>query len=325
MSKSQTIAIIVPVFNEEDSISVFCREITPILTRIRSEFGLAVRLVFVDDGSQDGTQREITNTEWPADVQLISLSRNFGKEAAMTAGLARVSDDAVVIMDADLQDPPELIFEMIAEWQKGAKVVLARRKDRSDDGFLKRLTAQWFYRLHNRISNIDIPYNVGDYRLMDRQVVEAVNQLPESRRFMKGLFAWVGFTPVYLDYKRPARQAGKSKFSGWKLWRFAVEGITSFSEVPLVIWTYLGALISLSSFVYASFIVVRTLLFGTDVPGYASMITIVLFLGGIQVLGIGILGEYLGRVYSEVKRRPPFVIEEETHISASVEVESDAG
>ena len=325
MSKSQTIAIIVPVFNEEDSISVFCREITPILTRIRSEFGLAVRLVFVDDGSQDGTQREITNTEWPADVQLISLSRNFGKEAAMTAGLARVSDDAVVIMDADLQDPPELIFEMIAEWQKGAKVVLARRKDRSDDGFLKRLTAQWFYRLHNRISNIDIPYNVGDFRLMDRQVVEAVNQLPESRRFMKGLFAWVGFTPVYLDYKRPARQAGKSKFSGWKLWRFAVEGITSFSEVPLVIWTYLGALISLSSFVYASFIVVRTLLFGTDVPGYASMITIVLFLGGIQVLGIGILGEYLGRVYSEVKRRPPFVIEEETHISASVEVESDAG
>lgn len=325
MNKSQTIAIIVPVFNEEDSISVFCREITPILTRIRSEFGLAVRLVFVDDGSQDGTQREITNTEWPADVQLISLSRNFGKEAAMTAGLARVSDDAVVIMDADLQDPPELIFEMIAEWQKGAKVVLARRKDRSDDGFLKRLTAQWFYRLHNRISNIDIPYNVGDFRLMDRQVVEAVNQLPESRRFMKGLFAWVGFTPVYLDYKRPARQAGKSKFSGWKLWRFAVEGITSFSEVPLVIWTYLGALISLSSFVYASFIVVRTLLFGTDVPGYASMITIVLFLGGIQVLGIGILGEYLGRVYSEVKRRPPFVIEEETHISASVEVESDAG
>lgn len=325
MSKSQTIAIIVPVFNEEDSISVFCREITPILTRIRSEFGLAVRLVFVDDGSQDGTQREITNTEWPADVQLISLSRNFGKEAAMTAGLARVSDDAVVIMDADLQDPPELIFEMIAEWQKGAKVVLARRKDRSDDGFLKRLTAQWFYRLHNRISNIDIPYNVGDFRLMDRQVVEAVNQLPESRRFMKGLFAWVGFTPVYLDYKRPARQAGKSKFSGWKLWRFAVEGITSFSEVPLVIWTYLGALISLSSFVYASLIVVRTLLFGTDVPGYASMITIVLFLGGIQVLGIGILGEYLGRVYSEVKRRPPFVIEEETHISASVEVESDAG
>ena len=282
-------------------------------------------MIFVDDGSQDGTLDVIASTSWPVEVQLIALSRNFGKEAAMTAGLARAEDDAVVIMDVDLQDPPELVLDMVRAWQGGAKVVLARRTDRSDDGYMKRTSAQWFYRLHNRISNIDIPYNVGDFRLMDRQVVEAVNQLPENRRFMKGLFAWVGFTPVYVDYKRKPRSVGRSRFSGWKLWRFAIEGITSFSEVPLVIWTYLGALISLSSFIYASLIVIRTMIFGIDVPGYASMITIVLFLGGIQVLGVGILGEYLGRVYSEVKRRPPFVIADEIYLPVNEQSDADAG
>lgn len=311
----QTLAIIVPAYNEEDAIPVFLRVMTPVFDDIRAS-GLTPRLVFVNDGSRDATVQAIAAADWPVDVQLLCLSRNFGKEAALTAGLAHVDDDAVVVMDADLQDPPELITQMIAHWRKGAKVVLGRRTDRSEDGPLKRKSAQWFYRLHNQISSIEIPYNVGDFRLMDRRVVEAVNQLPENRRFMKGIFAWVGFEPVFIDYKRERRSVGRSKFSGWKLWRFAVEGITSFSEVPLIMWTYLGALISMLAFLYASYIVISTLIFGADTPGYASMITVVLFLGGIQVLGIGILGEYLGRVYSEVKRRPSFVIAEDLHIPA---------
>jgi glycosyltransferase involved in cell wall biosynthesis len=319
---THSLAIIIPVFNEADAIAPFRDAMVPVLQQARTRFGLEIRLVFVDDGSSDGTAQVIAETDWPVAVQLLSLSRNFGKEAAMTAGLAHAPDDAVVVMDVDLQDPPELIIEMVRLWTEGAKVVLARRNDRSSDGFRKRVTAQWFYRLHNRISNIDIPYYVGDFRLMDRAVVAAVNQLPENRRFMKGLFAWVGFAPVFLDYKRPVRQAGKTKFSGWKLWRFAVEGITGFSEVPLVIWTYMGALIALVSFLYAGFIVLRTLVFGVDVPGYASLITIMLFLGGIQVLGIGVLGEYLGRVYSEVKRRPPYIIAETQELPAR---KSDAG
>lgn len=321
---TQTLAIIVPVFNEEGALSEFEQVMSPILDEISTK-GLTPRFVFVDDGSRDATVQKIAEIDWSVDVQLICLSRNFGKEAAMTAGLAQACDDAVVVMDADLQDPPELITEMIDHWRAGAKVVLGRRNDRSEDGRLKRVSAQWFYRLHNRISSIEIPYNVGDFRLMDRRVVEAVNQLPENRRFMKGIFAWVGFKPVFVDYKRQPRSIGTSKFSGWKLWRVAVEGITSFSEVPLVVWTYLGALIAFSSFIYAGLIVLRTLVFGIDVPGYASMITIVLFLGGIQVLGIGILGEYLGRVYSEVKRRPPFIVAETREIPASKDGHRDAG
>lgn len=313
MMEHKTLAIIVPLFNEEETLPAFLTGIGPTLAALKQQ--LTVKLVFVDDGSKDNTADVVRETRWPVEVSLISLSRNFGKEAAMTAGLMQVADcDGAAIMDVDLQDPPELLLEMVQAWQGGAKVVLGRRIDRTEDGWLKRVSAQGFYRLHNSISNIEIPYNVGDFRLMDRRVVDAVNQLPENRRFMKGIFAWVGFPPVFVDYKRPARETGQSKFSGWKLWRFAIEGITSFSEVPLVVWTYIGALISLSSFVYAGAIVLRTLFFGIDVPGYASIVTIVLFLGGIQILGIGVLGEYLGRVYSEVKRRPSFVIADEITI-----------
>jgi len=315
--QKRSLAILVPVFNEAESISGFARGMASVLDDLwRRDVELVPRLVFVDDGSRDGTVEVITKTVWPVDVQVIVLSRNFGKEAAMTAGLARLVDDAVVIMDIDLQDPPELIHEMVRAWSNGAKVVLGRRVDRSDDGIIKRITAHCFYRLHNSISNIHIPYNVGDFRLMDRKVIDVVNQLPENRRFMKGLFAWVGFEPVYLNYKRRSRDAGVSKFTTWRLWRLAIEGITSFSEVPLVVWSYLGGLIALSSFVYASVIVVRTLLFGLDVPGYASQITIILFLGGRRMIGKETLEEYIGRVYSEVKRRPPFVISDEIHISA---------
>lgn len=309
MSPPKTLAIVVPVYNEAAGIALFWHETAPLFATLRAEFQLDIRLIFVNDGSRDATVQIIAAQDWAIPVQVINLSRNFGKEAALTAGLAHAADDAVVVMDVDLQDPPELILQMVALWQTGAKVVLAQRSDRSDDGPLKRISAQWFYRLHNSLSNIQIPDNVGDYRLMDRQVVQAVNALPESRRFMKGLFAWVGFEPVYVSYKRPSRGAGESKFNYWKLWKLAVEGIASFSEVPLVIWTYIGAFIALSSFGYASVVVLQTLIYGVDLPGYASMITIVLFLGGIQILGIGVVGEYVARIYSEVKRRPLFVVE----------------
>lgn len=309
MRPAKTLAIVVPVFNEDRSIAVFCREISPLLRDIGQKHSIKLRLLFVDDGSVDATGAAIAAQDWPVPVQIITLSRNFGKEAALTAGLAHADDDAVVVMDVDMQDPPELILNMVDHWTQGAKVVLAQRNDRSDDGYMKRTSAAWFYRLHNRLSSIHIPDNVGDFRLMDAQVVRAVNELPESRRFMKGLFAWVGFTPVYVTYKRPARRAGASKFSFWKLWKLALEGITSFSEIPLAVWTYIGAGIALSAFAYASVVVIKTLLFGVDVPGYASLITIVLFLGGIQILGIGIVGEYVARIYSEVKRRPLYVVE----------------
>ena len=311
-----SLAIVVPVYNEEDAIPVFQTTVAPLFQALRAK-GVEPRLVFVNDGSRDSTIEVIRSANWPVDVQLLNLSRNFGKESALTAGLASVDDDAVVVMDVDLQDPPELILDMVQHWQDGAKVVVPRRTDRSDDSFSKRLTADWFYRLHNQISNVNVPQNAGDFRLMDRVVVEAVNKLPENRRFMKGILAWVGFPTTYLEFKRPARSAGSTKYSFWKMWRYAVEGITSFSDAPLIIWTFVGALIALISFLYASYIVISTLIFGVDTPGYASLITIVLFLGGIQLLGIGILGEYLGRVYSEVKRRPSFLIADDIRIETT--------
>lgn len=308
------LSIVVPVFNEEDSLESFVRVLQPVIKKLETsaQHPMDTEVIFVNDGSNDQTQRYLLELDAPFAISVIKFSRNFGKEAALTAGLKEATGDCVVIIDVDLQDPPDLIIEMVSHWQKGAKVVLARRVDRSEDSYLKRMTAGLFYRLHNVISEVQIPYNVGDFRLMDASVVEAINSLPENRKFMKGLFAWVGFEPVFVEYSRDARHTGKSKFSGWKLWRFAVEGITSFSDLPLVMWTYVGSVISLTAFFYAGFVVFRTMVWGIDVPGYASLLVGILFLGGIQIVGIGILGEYLGRVYSEVKRRPPYIIESRT-------------
>lgn len=303
------VTLIVPVFNEEDGIAPFLASIRPLLDAAATKSGLAVEYLFVNDGSRDATlSRLLTASKEDNRIRIVDLSRNFGKEAAMTAGLAEARGDAVILIDVDLQDPPELLEQMLDRWLAGARVVLARRSDRSEDGTLKRVTANWFYALHNRISRPPIPANVGDCRLMDRVVVDAINRLPENRRFMKGLFAWVGFEPEVIDYKRQARTTGVSKFSGYRLWRFAVEGITSFSSFPLVVWTYLGMAIALMALGYASFIIIKTAVFGVDVPGYASTLAAVLFLGGIQLLGIGVLGEYIGRIYDEAKRRPPYVI-----------------
>lgn len=302
------ITLVVPVFNEEDAIPLFIEEIRKVSL---DDLNAKLEVLFVNDGSTDATLRILRALQLQESfVGYIDLSRNFGKEAAMTAGLEHAAGDAVIPMDVDLQDPPELIAEMVARWREGAEVVVARRANRDSDTILKRATASWFYKVHNWLATPKIPDNVGDYRLMDRKVVEALNRLPESRRFMKGLFAWIGFQTVEISYTRSERVAGQTKFNGWKLWNFAMEGLTSFSTAPLQIWTYIGFSVAIPSLVYAIFIVLRSLVIGTDVPGYASLIVAICFLGGLQLIGIGVLGEYLGRTYLETKKRPVYVVRE---------------
>lgn len=302
----KVVSIVVPVFNEGAGVDLFYTAIARVLETVPQ---LRFEVVCVDDGSTDDTlARLIALTTRDPRIRVIELSRNFGKEAALTAGIDSAIGDAVIPIDADLQDPPALIPKLIEEWLKGAEVVLARRSDRTTDSFLKRQTAQIFYRLHNRVSSIAIPENVGDFRLLDRVAVNALKELPETQRFMKGLFAWIGFKTVAVDYVRQPRTAGTSKFSGWRLWNFALEGFTSFSTAPLRMWTYVGALGALVTLTYAGFIIARTLVHGTDVPGYASLMVAILFLGSLQLISIGMLGEYLGRLYMEAKRRPPYVV-----------------
>ncbi|MDP5240145.1 glycosyltransferase family 2 protein [Uliginosibacterium sp. 31-16] len=299
------ISLVIPFYNEEPNVDNTLAAIDGVVDSQRYDW----ELVAVNDGSRDATLAKL-HAASPANFELIvvDLSRNFGKEAALSAGLSQASGDAVIPLDADLQDPPEMIAAMLEKWEEGFEVVLARRSDRSSDGFLKRQSAAGFYRVMNRLSEVKIPDNVGDFRLMDRRVVEVVASLPESRRFMKGLFAWAGFRTTSIDYVRPEREFGETKFSGWKLWNLAVEGITSFSTAPLKIWTYVGILVALASFGYGAFIILRTAIQGIDVPGYASLLTVMLFMSGLQLIGLGVIGEYLGRVYLESKRRPPFVI-----------------
>lgn len=300
------ITIVTPFFNEGDGVTVYFERMRAVLGGIT---GCRFEFVVVDDGSQDDTlARLIEQAVAYPDVRVVELSRNFGKEAALTAGIDAASGDAVVPIDADLQDPPELIPEMISYWLNGAEVVLARRVDRRSDGFLKRKTAEMFYRTHNQLSNVKIPENVGDFRLIDRAVVTALKSLPERQRFMKGLFAWVGFRSVVIDYARAERAVGATKFSGFKLWELAVEGITSFSTAPLKVWTYVGAVGALATGLYAMFILLRTLIFGIDLPGYASLLVAVLFVGSIQLFSVGLLGEYIGRIYLESKQRPVYVV-----------------
>lgn len=299
------LSIVCPMLNEEASIDPFLERLLPILESTQLRF----EIVCVNDGSTDNTLAHLLKRkEELGTLTVIDLSRRFGKEAALTCGLDNAKGAAVIPIDVDLQDPPELIIEMVALWRQGFDVVLAQRVDRNADNIIKRKTADWFYRLHNRISDTPLPSNVGDFRLMDRKVVDVLKLLPERRRFMKGLFAWVGFRQTTIPFVRARRSAGESKFSGWRLWNLALEGLTSFSTVPLRVWTYVGLLVALLAFCFGLMIVVRTLIFGISLPGYASLITIVLFLGGVQLIGLGILGEYLGRVYMEVKGRPLYVV-----------------
>lgn len=300
------VSIVAPLFNEAEGVNLYYESVSSVAASIE---GASFEFVCVDDGSTDDTlSRLLELSEHDPRVVVFELSRNFGKEAALTAGVECALGDVVVPIDSDLQDPPELIIEMIALWEKGADVVLAKRSNRDTDTRLKRVTAELFYSIHNRVSQVKIPQNVGDFRLMDKSVVEALRQLPERQRFMKGLFSWVGFKIETIDYVRAPRAAGLTKFSGAKLWNLAVEGITSFSTTPLRIWTYIGGLGTVLAFIYASLIIIKTMVYGVEVPGYASLVVAVLFLGSLQLVGIGVLGEYIGRIYMETKQRPTYIV-----------------
>ena len=305
-----TLAIVVPVFNEQESIRRFLAAARPAVEQALVPVGGFAEFIFVDDGSSDGTFTLLRHlADHHGDIRVVRLSRNFGKEAALAAGLRYADAAAVIPMDVDLQDPPHLIGEMVAKWRAGAQVVNAKRCDRTSDKYLKRKTARGFYSIYNRLAERPIPDDVGDFRLLDRRVVETLNRLEEGARFNKGLFSWVGFATDTVEYVRAERAAGESKWRYWRLWKLALDGITASSTMPLRVWTYVGALIALASLAYAAFLVARTMISGNEVPGYTSTIVAVLFLGGLNLLSLGIMGEYVGRIANEVRRRPLFVVD----------------
>ncbi|RXW27703.1 glycosyltransferase [Enterobacter cloacae] len=299
------ISLVVPVFNEEDAIPIFYKAVREFEELKPYE----VEIVFINDGSKDATEAIINSIAISdALVKPLSFTRNFGKEPALFAGLDHATGDAIIPVDVDLQDPIEVIPHLIARWQEGADMVLAKRTDRSTDGRLKRKTAEWFYKLHNKISNPQIEENVGDFRLMSREVVENIKLMPERNLFMKGVLSWVGGRTDVVEYARAERVAGNTKFNGWKLWNLALEGITSFSTFPLRMWTYIGLAVAGLSFFYGAWMVIDTIAFGNPVRGYPSLLVSVLFLGGVQLIGIGVLGEYIGRIYIESKGRPRYIL-----------------
>lgn len=297
------ISLVVPVFNEEDAIPIFYQAVRKELPEHE------VEIVFINDGSKDSTEN-IINALAVSDplVKPLSFTRNFGKEPALFAGLEHATGDAVIPIDVDLQDPIEVIPQLIAKWQEGADVVLAKRTDRSTDGHMKRKTAEWFYRLHNKISSPKIEENVGDFRLMSRETVEHIKLLAERNLFMKGILSWVGGRVGVVEYTRAERVAGTTKFNGWKLWNLALEGITSFSTFPLRMWTYIGLAVAALSFMYGAWMIVDKALWGNPVQGYPSIMVSILFLGGVQLIGVGVLGEYIGRIYIETKKRPRYLL-----------------
>lgn len=304
------ISLIIPVYNEEAAIPIFYNAIKD------ADFlkNYDIEMVFINDGSRDQTENLINMLEKSdSSVKALSFTRNFGKEPALFAGLEHATGDAVIPIDVDLQDPIEIIPKLIHKWQEGFDVVLAKRVDRSSDSALKRKSAELFYKLHNKISQSKIEENVDDFRLMSREVVENIKQLPERNLFMKGVLSWVGGKTTIVEYARAERSAGDTKFNGWKLWNLALEGITSFSTAPLRIWTYLGFVVASFAFIYGVYMMLDKLFFGNPVPGYPSLLVSILFLGGIQLIGIGVLGEYIGRIYIETKQRPKFILKSRKH------------
>jgi glycosyltransferase involved in cell wall biosynthesis len=305
------LTLIAPVKDEEEAIAPFVARVAPILDGLFPEPGVfpAWEILFIDDGSEDATLAAITKAH-QADprIRALSLSRNFGKEAALTAGLDHAAGQAVIPIDVDLQDPPEVIGQMLAKWRDGYEVVYGVRTNREADSLPKRLTADLYYRAHNYLSSDKIPEHAGDFRLLDRSVVEIIKTMPERNRFMKGLFAWSGFRQAAVEYSRAERQVGKTKFRYWKLWTLALDGITSASTMPLRIWSYVGVVIAAFTLLYAVWVVIKTMLFGSDVAGYPSLMVAILFFGSVQLISLGVLGEYIGRILIETKRRPLYVV-----------------
>jgi glycosyltransferase involved in cell wall biosynthesis len=311
------LSVVVPVKNEEEGIVPFVERVGAILDSIAHDAGWEI--LFVDDGSTDATLAAIVaaNQRDPR-VRALSLSRNFGKEAALSAGLDHARGNAVIPMDVDMQDPPEVLPEMVAKWRDGYEMVFGVRRCRDSDGWAKRITAGLYYRAHNAVSADKIPENAGDFRLMDRKVVNVIRALPERNRFMKGLFAWAGFRQAAVEYDRAERETGTTKYNYSKLWTLALDGITSASTVPLRIWSYLGAVIALFAIGFAGWLAFDTMIFGNPVPGYASIMTSVLFLGGIQLISLGVLGEYVGRILTETKQRPLYVVRDTVGIESQM-------
>lgn len=299
------ISLVVPLYNEEQNIEPLFDRLEGVLNRLH----LSYEIVCIDDGSKDNTLCRLIDRHYrnPA-IKVISFSRNFGKESALTAGIDYATGACVIPIDADLQDPPELIIELVDQWRQGYEVVNAARRSRQGESWLKRSTARAFYWVIGQVGEVPIPTETGDFRLLDRKVVEALKQLPERTRFMKGLFAWIGFKQTTVFYDRLPRHQGQTKWNYWRLWNFALDGITSFSTIPLKVWSYLGLILALIALLYASFLFIRTLILGVDVPGYASIMVAILFLGGIQLITLGVIGEYLGRVYEESKGRPLYLV-----------------
>ncbi|TQR43692.1 glycosyltransferase family 2 protein [Paenibacillus popilliae] len=306
------LSIVVPMYNEEENIEYFYSKISNVLESNNYRY----EIICVNDGSKDQTLSRISAIATKDKrIKVVDLSRNFGKEIAMTAGLRYSTGDAIIPIDADLQDPPELIPQLIEKWKEGYDVVYATRARREGETFVKKATAHLFYRFIQKITRINIPADTGDFRLMSRQVVDALNQLPEQHRFMKGLFSWVGFKQTSIIYQREPRFAGKTSFNYWKLWNFAIEGITSFSFAPLQIAMYLGFAISILALIYAGYMIVSTLVGGNPVPGYPSLMVAILFFGGVQLITLGVIGEYIGRIYNETKRRPLYLVREIININ----------
>jgi len=304
---SSSLSVVVPAYNEVAVLPEFHRRLAAVLDALP----IRAEIIYINDGSSDTTRSLLLALrETDARVAVIDFSRNFGKEIAMSAGLDHAHGDAVVVIDADLQDPPELIPDMLRAWREGFDVVLMRRRSRAQESWLKKATARAFYRAIGRMGTIDIPENVGDFRLLSQRAVAALRRFPERSRFMKGLFAWIGFPCREMEYDRDGRHAGETKWNYWRLWNFALEGITSFSVVPLKVASYIGFATALTAFTYGAYVIGKTLLFGDPARGYPTLIVVVLFLGGLQLMALGVIGEYLARMFIEVKQRPLYLIQE---------------
>lgn len=304
-SRKMKLSVIIPFYNEDVVLEEFYQRLSAVFEQndLNGEF------LFVNDGSEDNSLRLLNRLrEKDGRISIIDLSRNFGKEIAMTAGLDHAKGDAVILIDADLQDPPELIPDLINEWHKGYDVVYAQRTERGGESLVKKITSHSFYRLMQHVGHVKIPRDTGDFRLLSRRAVEALNKLRERNRFMKGLYTWIGYPQKAVPYKRDPRFAGETKWNYWRLWNFALDGVTSFSTTPLKAATYLGLLTALGAFLYASFVLVKALVFGDDVPGFPTLMIVILFLGGVQLIALGIIGEYLGRAFDESKYRPLYLL-----------------